>query len=518
MLYEFEVSTWNDAGEPTPLALSNARADFSQQNWNVTGLIDGDPDTGWGINPQFGQPHWAAFQTSEPIANDDALRIQFRLPQHYGGGRVIGRLRLSAMTGDPRADELSEAILAALQKSPDERTAPELKTLRDFQAVQDAELQQLNTQLVDVRRSLNALEPPTTLVMVEMDEARMSSIFHRGNFLEPGADVVARTPAVLHPLDSHDPQTLNRLDLANWIVSRDNPLTARVVVNRWWGELFGQGLVTTPEDFGSQGERPSHPELLDWLAVEFMENGWSMKHIHRLIVLSATYQQDARITEAAILRDPDNRLLARGPRWRMPAEMIRDNALAISGLLSTREGGPPVYPPQPAGIWRHVGRNAPNYDTDTDEDRFRRGIYVVWRRSAPYPSFVNFDAPDRGACVVQRSRTNTPLQALTLLNDPAYVEMAFGLSLRLMEHAGTDADRIAYAFRLCVSREPSSHESEHLLSVLERERTLLEADEAAAGALIPEQYRSADVPLSIQGAWFTISNILLNLDETITRG
>jgi hypothetical protein len=282
--------------------------------------------------------------------------------------------------------------------------------------------------------------------------------------------------------------------------------------------LFGQGLVATPEDFGTQGERPTHPELLDWLAVEFMESGWSMKHMHRLMVVSATYQQDARITEQALEGDPDNRLLARGPRWRMPAEMIRDNALAISGLLSTNMGGPPIYPPQPEGIWRHVGRNAPKYDTDTDADRYRRGIYVVWRRSAPYPSFVNFDAPDRAACVVQRSRTNTPLQALTLLNDPAYVEMAFGLARRLMEHEGTDAERLDYAFQLCVARSPSTHETEHLLSVLQHERTLLEDDASAAADLIPEEHRLDGVPLSIQGAWFTISNILLNLDETITRG
>ena len=274
----------------------------------------------------------------------------------------------------------------------------------------------------------------------------------------------------------------NRLDLARWIVSPENPLTARVTVNHWWAEFFGRGIVSTQEDFGTQSSPPSHPQLLDWLAVELIENGWSMKHIHRLIVLSAVYQQSSLISREQLEADPDNRLLARGSRFRMSAETIRDNALAISGLLSTKMGGPPVYPPQPDNIWRHVGRNAPTYETDADEDRFRRGVYVVWRRSAPYPSFVNFDAPDRASCVVGRSRSNTPLQALTLMNDPAYVEMALSLAERIVvdQPDSDERTRIEYAFRLCVARTPQAEEVATLQSLWQQERERFEADNAAS--------------------------------------
>ncbi len=232
-------------------------------------------------------------------------------------------------------------------------------------------------------------------------------------------------------------------------------------MNRWWAEFFGRGIVGTLEDFGTQSSPPSHPALLDWLATELMDNRWSMKHIHRQIVLSSTWQQSSRISAKQLEADPDNQLLARGSRFRMSAETIRDNALAISGLLSTRMGGPSVYPPQPDNIWRHVGRNAPKYEIDTDENRFRRGVYVVWRRSAPYPGFVNFDAPDRASCVVNRSRSNTPLQALTLMNDPAYVEMAASLAARIIaDQPGSDPrTRITYAFRLCVARTPHAEGS-----------------------------------------------------------
>jgi hypothetical protein len=257
---------------------------------------------------------------------------------------------------------------------------------------------------------------------------------------------------------------------------------------------------------------------LDWLSVEFMESGWSMKQVHRLIVTSATYQQDSAVSAKLLKRDPYNQLLSRGPRFRLAAETIRDNALAIAGLLSTKMGGPPVYPPQPAKVWRHVGRNAPKYETDTDEDRFRRGVYVVWRRSAPYPSFVNFDAPDRGACVVNRSRTNTPLQALTLLNDPAYVEMAVALARRLeaISAAGHDRERIEYGFRLCTSRQPTTEEVETLIELLRSEQERYSADRSAAEKLVGKQAGTAD-PGRL-AAWTSVANALLNLDETVTKG
>ncbi|MCA8995406.1 MAG: DUF1553 domain-containing protein, partial [Planctomycetaceae bacterium] len=264
--------------------------------------------------------------------------------------------------------------------------------------------------------------------------------------------------------------------------------------------------------------RPTHPELLDWLATEFMANRWSMKHIHKLIVMSSTYQQDANVTPASHELDPYNKHYARGPRLRLSAEEIRDNALAISGLLSLKMGGPPIYPPQPDNIWRHVGRNAPKYQTDTDEDRYRRGLYVVYRRSAPYPSFVNFDAPDRGACVVKRSRTNTPLQALTLLNDPAYVEMAHAFAARLTTELpdADDRERIEHAFRLATGRLPRSEEATVLMDYLAAERQRLSDDLSSARTLA--QTPNSEPETAVEAAvWFELANIVLNLDETITK-
>jgi hypothetical protein len=322
-------------------------------------------------------------------------------------------------------------------------------------------------------------------------------VLRRGNFLDPGEEIESGTPEVLHPFRRG--ATANRLDLARWLVSRENPLVARVTVNRWWAELFGRGLVATPEDFGIKGELPSHPELLDWLAVEFMDHGWSLKHLLRVITLSDTYGQASRVEPAARARDDQNTLLARGPRLRLDAEMIRDNALAAAGLLSGRMGGPPVRPPQPAGLWESkVGGDRVTYDVSDGEDAWRRGIYTVWKRTSPYPSFTAFDAPARTACAVQRSRSNTPLQALVLLNDPVYVEAARALGRRMAtETVGAPlADQLRHGFRLCLTRSPSAAE----LAALER--------------LWREQAAARDEA----SAWHAVGTVLLNLDEMITKG
>lgn len=400
------------------------------------------------------------------------------------------------------------------------RTANQTKELNRFQQQQDQAYSALEKKRNRIQNKLKAHEPDSTLVMVEMSEPRMTSIFKRGDFLSKGARVKPQTPDVLHPLKSKDKP--NRLELARWLVARENPLVARVTVNRWWSQFFGQGIVATQEDFGTQGDAPTHPKLLDWLAVEFMDHNWSMKHLHKMIVMSSTYQQSSKVTPALLEADPYNQLYTRGPRLRLAAETIRDNALAISGLLSTKMGGPPVYPPQPKGLWRHVGRNAPKYLTSTSEDRYRRGVYVVWRRSAPYPSFTNFDAPDRGACVINRSRTNTPLQALTLLNDPAYIEIGVGLAKRLATRGLTknlsDRERVAYAFRLCVARKPTDVEVDHLTKVFQRELNYFQEHPQAAQKLISAENRPEGVGASRMAAWLYIANILLNLDETITKG
>jgi hypothetical protein len=518
--FEVTAAPADGATQGAPVALHSATADFSQQNWDVAGLIDNDPKSGWAIAPQFGKDHWASFLTAQPIAFEGGVRLTFTISQNYGGSRTIGRLRLSAMTGTPGTDAVPAAVREALAVAPGKRNRRQKTQVANFHAQQDAELKALEKQLADIGAEIQAIQPVTTMVMVEMGETRMTRIFKRGDFLQPTATVDPCTPAVLPPLDEQpgDRERPTRLSLAEWLVSPENPLTPRVAVNRWWSEFFGQGIVGTLEDFGVQGDAPTHPELLDWLAVEFVEGGWSMKRLHKRIVMSATYQQDSRVTPKLLRVDPYNTLYARGPRFRLTAETIRDNALAISGLLSSKMGGPPVYPPQPPNIWRHVGRNEPKYATDTDEDRFRRGVYVVWRRSAPYPSFVNFDAPDRGSCVVNRSRTNTPLQALTLLNDPAYVEMAGALAKRIVSEAPSadDRTRAEYAFRLAVSRQPSSDEAEALLRVLEDGRQRMRDDPKAATSLVPDKTLD-EVARQELATWYYVANVLLNLDETVTK-
>ncbi|WP_298866806.1 DUF1553 domain-containing protein [uncultured Gimesia sp.] len=427
---------------------------------------------------------------------------------------------LAMLENSEESAKVPAPIQKILRTKTKKRTDKQSKQLTSLQQKQDPSYADLQKEQNRILKELKALEPDTTLVMVEMDQPRMNNIFKRGDFLNKGASVKPQTPDALHPLKTQGQP--NRLSFAKWLVAKENPLVARVTVNRWWAQFFGHGIVATLEDFGSQGDAPTHPELLDWLAVDFMEHNWSMKHIHKTIVMSATYQQSSKVTPELLEADPYNQLYTRGPRLRLSAESIRDNALAISGLLSTKMGGPPVYPPQPKGLWRHVGRNAPKYLTSTSEDRYRRGVYVIWRRSAPYPSFTNFDAPDRGACVINRSRTNTPLQALTLLNDPAYIEIAIGLARRLATTEQpanlTDRDRVAYAFRLCLARKPKTEEVNHLTKVFQQELKYFQDHPQAAQKLISAEHRPEGVGASRMAAWLYIANILLNLDETITKG
>ena len=378
-----------------------------------------------------------------------------------------------------------------------------------------------NRHLLDVIiQEQKTVEPKTTLVMLEMESPRITRIFKRGNFLTPTQQVSPGVPGALHSLASDF--SPDRLGLANWLIDEENPLTARVRVNQIWTELFGLGLVASGEDFGLQGSPPSHPKLLDWLAVNFIQNEWSTKRLLRQIVTSATYQQSSEQTLAHQTRDPKNILLARGPRFRLPAEIIRDNGLAIANLLEEEMGGPPIYPPQPPGIWHQTGRGEPVYRAAEGPDRYRRGVYVIWRRVAPYPSFVNFDAPDRTRCVVQRSVTNTPLQALTLLNDEAYLEMARGLASRILKaNLTTDRERLTRAFQLCVSRSPSEEDLSILQSLLHDQRRSLQKVPGDAlkllGELQVEEAGSLPSQIGERAAWVCVANTLLNLDETITK-
>jgi hypothetical protein len=307
------------------------------------------------------------------------------------------------------------------------------------------------------------------------------------------------------------------LGLARWIVNPRNPLTARVAVNRSWEQIFGRGIVETSEDFGTRGSPPTHPELLDWLATELVRQGWSLKALHRLIVTSSTYRQSSAVTHALLERDPNNRFLARGPRFRLDGEAIRDVALAASGLLSRKIGGPSVFPPQPEGIWS-IPFNPDRWKTSLGEDRYRRGLYTFWRRSSPYPAFMIFDAPSREFCSIRRPRTNTPLQALTTLNDPGMFEMAQGLARRIVVEAGPAVrERAAHGLRRCVSRRPTPRELDHLERLFENGREAFQKDLAAARKAIGTELPPPGTDLAELAAWTLISNVLLNLDETLTK-
>ena len=341
----------------------------------------------------------------------------------------------------------------------------------------------------------------------------------RGLYTQKGEEVSAGTPRILHPMRRGWP--VNRLGLAYWLADDANPLTARVVVNRFWGELFGRALVETAEDLGTQGRRPSHPLLLDWLATELVRGGWSMKGIQRTIVTSATYRQSSRTTPALLARDPENVLLARGARFRLPAETIRDVALAASGLLSPKIGGPSVFPPHPAGHVVVLNNRGPAYwPVSKGEDAHRRGIYTFWRRTAHYPTFAIFDAPSREATTVRRSRTNTPLQALSGLNDPAFVDAARGLARRIVQdQPGDHAARAIHAFRLCVARPPEPDELQLLLAEFHRERDHFATEPRAGRQVVGDEWdpRLSAAELPDLAAWTVVAGVLLNLDETLTK-
>ncbi len=430
---------------------------------------------------------------------------------------------------DDDASPLTRADLAEVLATPKaQRTAAHIAKLAAFQASQDQRWLRLKSQVRAAEEAQAGQHGQRTLVMEELPQPRPSHIFKRGLYTDPGDVVTPGVPAVLHPLartarGPGDPPP-NRLDLARWLVDRENPLVARVIVNRWWAELFGRGIVSTVEDFGLKGERPTHPELLDWLAVEFMENGWSMKRLLKTIVTSATYRQSSRVTPELLARDDQNKLYARGPRLRLDAEMIRDNALAVAGLLSLKQGGPPIRPYQPEGTWVKVGGLKYDYAVSPGAEKYRRGLYVVLKRGAPYPSFMNFDASARMACRVKRSRSNTPLQALTLLNDPVYVEAAMGLARRVLREraAAPIAERVAHAFRLCLARAPKDAEMAPLITLCEAELAAYRRDPQAAKDLITAAGFSGSA-LPPEGefpelaAWYAVATALLNLDEVITK-
>jgi hypothetical protein len=420
----------------------------------------------------------------------------------------VGYFRLSATDdNDPvTIVNVSHSLRALLGKSG--RTEEQEKKVSDYFLTVAPSLQSARDELKQAKEDKKKLDITSTLVMRERPtfDRPFDFIRIRGGFSAKADKVYANVPAILPPLP--EDTMPNRLGLARWLVSKDNPLTARVAVNRMWEQYFSHGIVETSEDFGTQGQRPSHPELLDWLATEFMDRGWSMKAIDRLIVTSAAYRQSSSVTPELLAKDQYNRLIARGPRFRMEAEMVRDTVLAASGLLSPKIGGPSVYPPQPPGIW-DMPYNDDIYVESQGEDRYRRGIYTFARRSAPYPTMINFDAPSREVCTVRRTRTNTPLQALNLLNDEAFWEAGRAMAGRLAKEGGADArSRIDYGYRLATGRHAKPAELDYL--------TKYEAEQQQHFAAHADEAKKAGGDAGT-AAWTMVANVLLNLDETITK-
>jgi Protein of unknown function (DUF1553)/Protein of unknown function (DUF1549)/Concanavalin A-like lectin/glucanases superfamily/Planctomycete cytochrome C len=442
---------------------------------------------------------------------------------------LIGDLRLYDRRLYPNeAYELGllNPMHTVLQIAREKRSDTQKKWLHDYfltQAGNRAE-HQLSVDVTSLKKGLDQLnrEIPSVMVMAEMDKPRDTFVLQRGDYRNHGEKVQPNTPAVLPPLPNDAPR--NRLTLAKWLVDPGNPLTARVAVNHFWQLYFGLGIVKTSEDFGSQGDPPSNQLLLDWLATEFIARKWDVKQMQRLIVTSAAYRQSSVVTPELLEKDPENRLLARGPRFRLPAEMVRDNALAISGLINTKIGGPSVLPYQPKGLWEEMAFggqfSAQTYVQSQGRDLYRRSMYTFWKRTVPYPSLNTFDAPDREKCTARRTVTNTPLQALVLMNDPTYIEAARKLAERDLNEAGpNETDRIRYAFRLATDRDPSPKEMTILAALYRKQRAHYDAARGDAEKLLaigesPRDPKKDPVDLA---AWTMVTSTILNLDETITK-
>jgi len=498
----------------------------------VAYAIDGDDKTAWGIDTGPGRrnvPRKAVFTCAEPVAKEPGAKLVFLLKQDHGGwnsddhmNNNLGRFRLSvAAAPNAKADPLPARVREALAVAPGERSLEDRAAIFSHWRTTVPELADINARVEAewARHPVGA----STMTLAARTKPRATKLLSRGDWLKPGREVVPGTPAFLPPMRAPE-GTPPRLALARWLVSDESPTAARVAVNRVWQAYFGTGLLETPEDFGMQAPAPSHPELLDWLAVEFMRQGWSMKQLHRLITTSATYRQSSRVTPESYARDQYNRLLARGPRFRLEGEGVRDAALAASGLLNRRLGGPSVFAPAPAFLFMPPASYGPFTWTEaTGAERYRRALYTFRRRSTPYPALQVFDTPNGDFSCVRRPRSNTPTQALTSLNETVFMECAQALAREILARGGgTDPERLAYGFRRVLSRAPEPDEVAVLQGLLERQRARVadgwvSAAELATGkAELPADLPPGTNPTQL-AAYAAVSRALLNLDEAITK-
>ncbi len=505
---EFQMSANGKALRFAGSTQSYAKNNFGSSA-SASMATDGDPQTGWSTAGREGERHEAVFPLAEPQTEAGELQLKMMFGRHYACS--LGRFRISVTThpGGAQARDLSEEVVRLLQIPEAGLTGEDRTTLREHFLLTTPELAGARGEIESLRK------PPAHVVTMVMRERppenpRHTFIHKRGEFLQPTERVEPGVISAVAPFPADLPR--NRLGFARWLVSTNNPLTARVTANRQWQAFFLRGLVRTTEDFGFQGEMPSHPELLDWLALEFMRQGWSLKKLHKIIVMSATYRQSSRVTPELLARDSENRLYARGPHGRLDAELIRDAALKASGLLSIKMGGPSVYPPQPAGV-TEVAFGSPAWSASQGEDRHRRSLYTFMKRTAPFAMFNTFDAPTGESCVARRDVSNTPLQALTILNDVCFVEVSQAMGRILTAQGGAIEVRIRDAFRRCLTRPPRGDEVAVLARFFEVQKQRFMNKELDAKAIAGEG--SGDV--MERAAWTALARAILNLDEMITK-
>lgn len=516
-------------GGPVSVTFATALADHEQNGFTAASVLLPKDKTnqGWAVAPQIDKPHTLTLLCTSPVMVPAGSTLRVTLEhQSTHKQHTLGKFRLS-LTNDPRVQSvtaLPSSVLAAVTIAPEKRTPAHQSVIQDHYIRTVArEAAPERKKLAALQKQLTALKPVTVPIMKDLSskDRRVTKIQLRGNWQDLGDEVTEGTPAVFPPLPKDAP--MNRLTLAKWLVSRDNPLTARVQVNRLWETLFGTGIVRTSEEFGSQGDLPFHPELLDWLASEFMDSGWDVKHMLKLMLMTQAYRQTSVTSPALVERDPDNRLLARGPRFRPTGEMLRDQALAVSGLLSAKMYGPAVRPVAPnMGLSTAFGRSN-DWVTSEGEDKHRRSVYTEIRRNSPYASFTTFDAGNREVCMIRRNRTNTPLQAFVTLNDPVFIETNQAMARRMVLGDGkaltSVKDKLVRMFKLCISREPSTAEIATLTRLHDESLASYQQDKEAATQMATDPIGPAPEGSDIAelAAWTTVANVVMNLDEFLMR-
>ena len=523
VLSQFKVAVRiGDDAESKPISFSQATANFSQKDFSVSGAIDGKKETGWAIASEFGKRHTAVFETKENIGNRNGeSKVTITLDQQHGGQHTIGRFRLAVTTKKRpvQYDDLPDSIRSILALPSKKHNDKQNKELLDYYSELDPTVKKLTQQYEALKKKVPKSPYMSVRVISQRSkDPRSTHILSRGDFLQPAHQVHPDTLETLHKFQPRKGNSdADRLDLSYWLMDIENPLTPRVTINHMWIYLFGKGLVRTPSDFGVRGDKPAHPELLDWLATEYRRLGFSRKAMIKTIVMSSTYRQSSAHRPKLTTIDADNRLLHRQNRFRVEAEIVRDMSLAASGLLSRKIGGPSVFPPMPKDVAELSYANNFKWNTSKGKDRYRRGMYTFFKRTVPHPNLSAFDCPDSNLSCLSRTSSNTPLQALITLNNEVFVESSQALARRVLVSEGkTDAERMTNAFRMCLTRPPTKTEQSRLMEYLATGRDWYKDNQDDAKKLVGS-YQPEGIALDQAAAWVAVSRVILNFDEFITR-